>query len=195
MEPTKPSPILHLSPIVLAAALAFGGLGYYLGNMHGQTAATNTNLSTYNPPVVSRTTITTRKTLANTKFDFSFKYPSNNTVSGITGSDGQSADPAVAEVDNVFPKGVMTSPENAIFSVAVFNYEVTAASIKEHLGTSTSVITPITVAGKNGFKYVNPGDGETLYFLTNASNTSLEITVKDNNADAKNMFDSFELTK
>ncbi len=180
---------------LLAAGLVIGGGAYLYAN---SKIATNNETPTSSTSTQSTTTDPTAgwKTQTNTKYGYSFKYPADATVTGITGQEGLPADPAVASAVSVFAKGAVVGTENtnALFSVSLYGFEATADSIKEHLGASASTTVATVIAGKSGFKYVNPGDTSTLYFLTNSAGDSLEIAVKNDNIDAINMFNSFQLT-
>jgi len=203
-SPKPELPAHHVSKSLKVLMLVFaimlvGGLGYLVWYQNTTSDTTEETTVTTKKTTGSTSTTTTDttaswKTLTNTKYGYSFKYPTGATLVGTTGQEATVTSTALAGAVKVFPQGVVATTGNEIFSVNLYDFDVSAASIQEHLGTTTSTITSVTVAGKSGFKYINTGDSSTLYFLTNTAGTALEISVKNSNTEATSMLGSLLIT-
>ncbi len=219
MEPQK-SMVWPIVLSILGSAVVFGGSGYYLANIKN-SPITSTVTSTY----TTRTTVTTQPSIAtiavnsdtpvaktsytNTKYKYSFEYPSTFEAKGTQGD--AHLLPLTATVYGVYviPPNSSTkegSFENLtgrpIFSITLQGKDFSEAAVKSMFRPDETItVTSTTLGGANAYKATvqsSPSGGtttNTYYSVKTSTNDVMWLTVPNNNSDSTVILNSFTLTK
>jgi hypothetical protein len=137
-------------------------------------------------------------TYTNSKYSYSFKYPTTEKLTATSGTNDNATISATADAVNVFPSD--KTVKDSIFKVSVPSIQLTEAAIKTQFSSEPSAnitVTAATVGGVDGFKVVITGDTtvvSTFYFAKNTAGNILELTVLNASTDAKTMLTTFKLT-
>lgn len=128
------------------------------------------------------------QTYTNTKYLYTFKYPSTVALTSASGNADSQAINGTAAGVNVAVTGAPAG--EYIFSISIPGISLTDAAIRQQFGATAETniaITSETIGGNSGKKVVISGDASvvsTFYFVQNTAGTVLEITVLNSSTDA-----------
>ena len=177
-----------LVPIILVGFIAAGC------NKAQPVDNQNSSNSTSNPVNILH------ETYANTKYGYSFKFPSSYKVETFISTEGGQDLPNTTANSDSNP--VVVSNEEGVSYMAISAFNITQPlskdSIKDDFATEPENISKITIAGGPSFKVTFseasniPHD---IYILQKSNNLALEIKIRRNDTISSQMLNSFQFTK
>ena len=211
--------LIMASAIVVSALVAGGGVYAYqksqadttqkdlqaqIDSLKSHVAESKSVMATATPvpsAMASATVTTSTKAVySNTKYGYSFEYPSNSLqLTAGAGNTGDLVITPTAEGVNVSKKG--DSVGNGVFYVSIPGIQLTPASIRGQFGATKAEnlsVTATTIGGVSGYKAVISGDSSVVsnfYFIKNVAGTVLELTAVISSSDAQGVLGSFKLAK
>ncbi len=193
MESQK-SVLLPVTLAVLASAVVFGGVGYYMANNKGPTDTTVTTQPTVRPttassPVTASPTAANLSTYTNKNYKFSLQYPSNWKIDDNTQTSGEAgANNSLVLYNGSLPKddlsltlwvnpaGHSMEPPEASYEFSYQNGKIVFGDRKATSSSSGDVFQP----AKGSIQFTGTINGVKYFFVgRNANNLAMETQLKN----------------
>lgn len=184
----------HIAFVILAFLIG-GIIGYAVGQDWQSAKNTEDNASVSTTKTSSITDTPDWTKYSNTKYNYTFKYPSTIKMVGSSenGTTELTLTPSVDGV-KVFP--ISKTSADSVFLVSAPGIVFTPTAIKLYYGeaiSQTVILESVKLNSVSAYKATVPNDTLTYYFVKNSAGTVLKISYLSSSEDAKNILSTFKI--